>query len=600
MGKLNNKDERSRGTAEETDIFLQSVLDALSAHVAVLDDTGRIVAANASWKAYAERNGLAWEDAGLGSSYLEVCEKASGDSADEAADVARHIREILERRRDQYHQEYPCHSPDEKRWFQVRLTCFEDCSGIKIVAAHESVTELKEAEQAVKMSEERFRAIFESAQELIFLKGPDLAFTDVNPSVERLFGLKTDRIVGRRAEDLFGKDAGKHINEVDRRVLDGQTVEEEHTRPVNGVELTFHDTSVPLRGSDGETIGICVISRDISERRKARSHSPMVEEDYRSSAMIETLKKARRAAAADGIVLLLGESGSGKDYLARWIHNHSKRSRGPFFSINCAAVSKELAESELFGHESGAFTGARTRKKGLLELAEGGTLLLNEIGELPLSLQAKLLTFLDTKSFLRVGGSRPVKISARLIAATHRNLETEVAEGRFLEPLFYRINVFMIRVPPLRERQEDLGLIVHDLLHDLATELQLGNAPAIDSSALAALARYSWPGNVRELRNVLERSLMLSEDGRLELDLPEAKDSRIDYGLRVSLVSGQTLQDSLDEVTRFLLLEALQQSEGNAREAAKLLGISRDSIYRHFRRLGLGRDIRTQFKGPLR
>ncbi|MFC1834619.1 sigma 54-interacting transcriptional regulator, partial [Thermodesulfobacteriota bacterium] len=224
-------------------------------------------------------------------------------------------------------------------------------------------------------------------------------------------------------------------------------------------------------------------------------------------------------------------------------------------------------------------------------------LLLNEIGELTLSLQAKLLTFLDTKSFLRVGGTRPVNISARLIAATHRNLETEVADGRFLEALFYRINVFMIRVPPLRERQEDLELIVKDLLRGLETELQLGHVPEIDSSALTALARYSWPGNVRELRNVLERSLMLSEDGRLVLEIPEGKESVPDYGIRVSLKSGKTLQDSLDEVTRFLLMEALQKSEGNAKQAAGLLGISRDSIYRHFRRLGLNRETRTQFKG---
>ncbi len=596
MVRRNDHDQQGHALGGKSHAFLQSVLDALSAHVAILDDAGRIVEANAAWKRFAEENGLGWDSAGLGCSYLEVCEKASGDSADEAADVAHHIREILERRCDHFHKEYPCHSPDERRWFQLRLTCFEDCSGMKVVAAHETVTELKEAAQAVTISEERFRAIFESAQEFIFLKGPDLAFSNVNPSVEKLFGLSADQIIGLKAEDLFGEEAGAHMNEVDARVLKGETVGEEHTRPVNGIELTFHDTSVPLKDSEGNTTGICLISRDISGRFKGGSDSPLVQEEYRSAAMVETLRKARRAASVDGIVLLLGESGSGKDHLARWIHNQSQRARGPFFSINCAAVSKELAESELFGHESGAFTGARTRKKGLLELAEGGTLLLNEIGELPLSLQTKLLTFLDTKSFLRVGGNKPVKISARLIAATHRNLETEVAEGRFLEALFYRINVLMIRVPPLRERQEDLAIIVRDLLQGLETELQIGHLPEIESSALTALARYSWPGNVRELRNVLERSLMLSEDRGLVLDLPEGKETVPDNGMRVSLTSGKTLQDSLDEVTRFLLMEALQKSDGNAKQAAKFLGISRDSIYRHFRRLGLNRETRTQPK----
>ncbi len=595
----NRNDERKPAQAPkgESGSFLQSVLDALSAHVAILDDTGRIVAFNAAWKRFAEENGLGWDSAGLGCSYLKVCEQSYGASSEEAADVAHHIREILDRRCDQYHKEYPCHSPDEKRWFQVRLTSFEDNAGIKVVAAHESITEIKEAEQAAKTSEEKFRAIFESAQEFIFIKGPDLAFTNVNPSVERFFGLSAGQIIGQRTEDLFGREAGTHTNEVDRRVLEGEMVEEEHTRPVNGINLTFHDTSVPLKDVEGETIGICVISRDITDRRRASSDSSQVSEEFTSEAMVETLKKARRAATAEGIVLLLGESGSGKDHLARWIHNESKRAWGPFFSINCAAVSKELAESELFGHEAGAFTGARTRKTGLLELAEGGTLLLNEIGELPLSLQSKLLTFLDTKSFLRVGGNKPVKISARLIAATHRNLETEVAEGRFLEALFYRINVFMIRVPPLRERREDLPILVNHLLLGLEKELQLGQVPKIDSASMTTLARHSWPGNVRELRNVLERSLMMSEDGRIVLDMPEQKDTIEGYGMRVSLVPGTTLQKSLDEVTRFLVMEALGQSDGNAKQAARLLGISRDSIYRHFRRLGLNRETRTQFKG---
>jgi len=200
--------------------------------------------------------------------------------------------------------------------------------------------------------------------------------------------------------------------------------------------LIFHDSRVPLRNGEGETHGICIVSRDITNRLKALQEVQIIDRDYPSEAMRIALRKAQRAASVDSLVLLLGESGSGKDHLARWIHDHSPRSCGPFFAINCAAVSNELAESELFGHEPGAFTGARTRKRGLLELAEGGTLLMNEIGELPLSLQAKLLTFLDSKSFLRVGGDKHIRIDARLMAATHRNLETEVAEGRFLEALF--------------------------------------------------------------------------------------------------------------------------------------------------------------------
>lgn len=173
--------------------------------------------------------------------------------------------------------------------------------------------------------------------------------------------------------------------------------------------------------------------------------------DYPSPVMQTVLAACREAAGTDSLVLLLGESGSGKDYLARYIHNHSKRAVGPYLSINCAAVPEELAESELFGHEHGAFTGTQGRKRGLLELAENGTLLLNEIGDLSLRLQAKLLTFLDTRKFTRVGGEKEVSVNARIIVATNRDLEKEAATGRFRQDLFYRLNVLSIEVPPLRE-----------------------------------------------------------------------------------------------------------------------------------------------------
>ena len=193
--------------------------------------------------------------------------------------------------------------------------------------------------------------------------------------------------------------------------------------------------------------------------------------------LAQPCKKLSRRPQAQCSVLLLGESGTGKDYLARFIHNHSSRAEGPFFAINCAAVSPELAESELFGHESGAFTGARGRKRGLLELAQQGTLLLNEIGELLPALQAKLLTFLDTRSFTRVGGEVNVSVDARLIAATNRDLEKEVSEGRFRNDLFYRLNVLSIRVPALRERIEDIPILAREIIALLVAEMDLSYTP---------------------------------------------------------------------------------------------------------------------------
>ena len=228
--------------------------------------------------------------------------------------------------------------------------------------------------------------------------------------------------------------------------------------------------------------GLCAIARDITERRELELQPPPGLESVRSKVMQETLQLALKAATSGGLVLLQGESGSGKDYMARFIHDHSDRSGGPYFSINCAAIPHELAESELFGHERGAFTGAHARKRGLLELAEGGTLLLNEIGELALLLQAKLLTFLDTKRFTRVGGEQEISVNARLIFASNRDLEKEVEEGRFRQDLFYRINVMTITAPPLRDRIEDIPILARNHGRDRkrpSTESYPSNRPCV-------------------------------------------------------------------------------------------------------------------------
>jgi PAS domain S-box-containing protein len=452
------------------------------------------------------------------------------------------------------------------------------------------ITDRKLAEEALRESEERFRTVFEGANDCIFIKDLDLRFTHVNPAMKRLFRFESSEILGWRAEDLFGEEAGRLIRDGDLRVLKGESIEEEQSRLVNGVRLTFHEVRTPLKNDAGEVVGICGISREITDRKKAQLARTAPEpEHYPSVAMRATMRAARYASETDSLVLLLGESGSGKDYLAQWIHDHSRRSSGPYFSVNCAAISKELAESELFGHEAGAFTGARARKKGLLELAESGTLLLNEIGELPLSLQAKLLTFLDTREFLRVGGEKAVHVNARLIAATHRNLETDVAEGRFLAALFHRLNVFTITMPPLRERIEDIPVLLEESMSKLAKDLQLTELPAIDAAGMKTIMNYAWPGNVRELRNVLERALMLSHGYSLNIMLP----SHDERSHKVSFGPGKTFQSVIDEVTQWLCEHALQRTGGSKKEAADLLDISRGALYRYMKRVGMPRDDDT-------
>jgi DNA-binding NtrC family response regulator len=311
------------------------------------------------------------------------------------------------------------------------------------------------------------------------------------------------------------------------------------------------------------------------------------EVDYPAEAMRSTLKKALQAAEVDSVVLLLGESGTGKDYLARFIHNQSSRADGPFFAINCAAVSPELADSELFGHEPGAFTGARGRKRGLLELAGQGTLLLNEIGELSTALQAKLLTFLDTRSFTRVGGEISVSVDARLIAATNRDLEKEVAEGRFRPDLFYRLNVLSIRMPLLCERREDIPILAREVIAQLAAEMDLPYIPEVDSATMDILTSYSWPGNVREFRNVLERALMLSSDVTLRCGAIDLRETRDDWLFSLRFPENRSLNEVLGEVKRELIVEALRRASGKRKIAARLLGISRNALFHHMKTLGI-------------
>jgi PAS domain S-box-containing protein len=457
-------------------------------------------------------------------------------------------------------------------------------SGVEFVlAVVAGITEDEPASESLLRSAERYRSLFQSVSDIIFTKDSNLRFSEVNPAMEKTFGLSASDIVGRSAEQIYGAATGERIRAWDQRVLSGETIEEEHTVLVKGEQLTFHDVRVPIRNSTGEIIGVCGICRNITERKKVPTITEKSSAVFSSKAMIVTMEQAAQASVADCIVLLQGESGTGKDYLAKWIHDHSRRSGSPFLGINCAAVPHEIAESELFGHESGAFTGARGRKRGLLELAEGGTLLLNEIGELSPAVQSKLLVFLDTRSCYRLGGEKPVRVDARIMAATHRSLEEEVQAGRFSEALFYRLNVFFIDIPTLRERVEDIPILASQIISRVAAEMNMAEVPQLDSSFVKTILSYQWPGNIRELRNVIERAMILWQRGHLKLELPSIDLDKQDLSLKLSFRPDRNLRELSREVTKSICLEAVRRFGGNKTAAARALGVSRDSLYRHIK-----------------
>ncbi|MDB6095224.1 MAG: two component, sigma54 specific, transcriptional regulator, Fis family [Verrucomicrobia bacterium] len=302
-----------------------------------------------------------------------------------------------------------------------------------------------------------------------------------------------------------------------------------------------------------------------------------------SSKLKDVIDRVKLVAPSRATVLIEGESGSGKELVAQAIHQASPRARAPFIAVHCASLSENLLESELFGHERGAFTGATERRIGRFESADGGTLFLDEIGEISPSTQVKLLRFLETKSIERVGGSKPLMLDVRLVAATNRNLEQLVRDGKFREDLFFRLNVVRITLPPLRERSEDVPLLLTHFLRQFSEENKLPPL-TLESGALQTLRAYPWPGNIRELRNFAENAVVLHKGGALtEFDLEPkyratAPSSPGAAGANANAAGANPL--SVEENEKRLLREALIKARGNRTNAAELMGISRRTLHR--------------------
>ena len=337
-----------------------------------------------------------------------------------------------------------------------------------------------------------------------------------------------------------------------------------------------------------------LVEKALAERELKRDYELLREEVQRvsgsivgaSAAMQRVYESVQRVSMTDVTVLITGESGTGKELVAREIHAASKRSQRVFVTVNCASLVKELIESELFGHQKGSFTGASATKLGKFELADGGTIFLDEIAELDVHLQVKLLRALQEKEIDRIGGTSPIPVDVRVLAATNRDLNSMTERGSFRQDLFYRLNVYPIHLPPLREHREDIPLLVDHFLRRFGATL---NKPSITvkSQALELMMQYDWPGNVRELENILQRAILLSPGASIEPEhLPkEMVDSSI------PVVDGESLpvieREARDTAARVAIYRALERTAWNIRESAKLLGVPEKTLYDKCSRLGI-------------
>jgi DNA-binding NtrC family response regulator len=338
---------------------------------------------------------------------------------------------------------------------------------------------------------------------------------------------------------------------------------------------------------------IKVIVKNALDMRKVKNENSYLKRELKrshddkeiignSEEMIRVFKMIDKVADTDSTILIIGESGTGKELVAKEVHYRSRRAHGPFVSINCGAIPRDLLESNLFGHVKGSFTGAHKDQSGLFTVAEGGTFFLDEVGEMPMATQVKLLRALQEREIIPVGGTTPIKIDCRLVAATNADLEKEVAEGRFRADLYYRLNVIPVKLPPLRHRRDDIPVLVDHFLRKLAPN---AGTKTISKEAVDVLMKYDWPGNVRELENVIERSVILDEGGAIEVvDLPE----KVRFGTspRGSLVIDSPNM-TIEELEREYILKVLDYTKWQKKRASEILGINASTLYRKLLAYGL-------------
>jgi PAS domain S-box-containing protein len=462
------------------------------------------------------------------------------------------------------------------------------------------------AEQRLQESEARYRDLYENAPTGYLTVGTDQRICDANRRATEMFGYSKDELVGACIHDFLpdtpegrSRSVAVHLACMAGETVSGWQLE---MRRKDGRPLWINlwvqaDRDLDGTVQPGRAIFIDVTDRVVAEAERARlqQQNLYLQEEIktahnfeqiigRSPALMAVLSEVGRVAPTDASVLISGETGTGKELIARAIHSASRRRDKPLIKVNCAALPAGLVESELFGHEKGAFSGAIARRLGRFELADGGTIFLDEVGELPVETQVKLLRVLQEREFDRVGGQSPIPVDVRVIAATNRDLLKEVGEKRFREDLYYRLNVFPVRIPPLRERRDDVPLLVHYLVERFTSRVGK-RLDGVDRPTMQRLQDYPWPGNVRELENVLERAVILTTGPVLE----------IEQGLLTvqSTPPAGTQRPTLESMERDYILTVLRETDwviDGLRGAARVLGLHPNTLRNRLKKLGLERD----------
>jgi PAS domain S-box-containing protein len=474
------------------------------------------------------------------------------------------------------------------------------------------ITDRLRAEEAIRQSEKQLRDVIEGIPALAIAIRLDGSVEFINKRAQQYTGMSAEEGLGSGWQNAFHpKDIGRYLEKRRAALASGNPFEDEvRIRcAATGEYRWFLSRAVPLRDERGNIVRWYAVATDIEDRKRAEERlqheNVVLREEIDKASMFEevvgaspalqvVLSAVSKVAPTDSTVLLTGETGTGKELIARAIHRKSARSARAFITVNCAAIPESLIASELFGHEKGAFTGALQRRLGRFELAEGGTIFLDELGELPLETQVALLRVLQEREIQRVGGNQPIRVNVRVLAATNRDLQKAIAAGVFREDLFYRLNVFPIHIPPLRERKEDIPMLVEYFIDRFARGAGK-KIRSIEKQALELLESYSWPGNIRELQNLIERSVIVCETDRLAIE-----ESWLSLGGSQPQGPAGSLATKINAQEKEFIEKALAETEGKvagASGAAAKLGISPSALEYKIRLLKINKH---QFKKYLR